>query len=405
MRNSKSPRSTGWLWLVVASYAAGALPTLAAEDTLLKGSTSYVVPEGETRVGDVYKFCQTARIAGTQDGDLTVWAQSVKIPTTGTVTGDLYAAASAVDIDGTVGDSARIAAAQVVISGKFQGDLLLFGADLLLTKEAHIAGDLHCYAGKIIMEGTVDGEFHAAGGEVTLNGKVAQDANIKCDALHVSEEARVGGDLDYVAREPVDLEGKGIVAGTVDYKEQKKNEEHDAVVSGWGIFKWLLFLVAATVIGLLALRIFREPFRAITGAVSGDMLRSAGVGFITVIVLPVAAAIACVLIITIPLVLIVILLYFVVLYLAKLPVAVWMGQRILGLLGRSDPSPYLSMFLGLVILHLLFVLPWVGWLFRLLCIFIGFGAIVMGIRSYVQGRRQGGTQGSPVSVEPAPATS
>jgi cytoskeletal protein CcmA (bactofilin family) len=360
------------------------------------------VPAGETHVGDVYRLTTTVDVQGTQKGDLTVWAQSVTIP--GTVTGDLYAGAQNVDVSGTVGDSARIFASNVFIRGTVDGDLSIWGAQVTIAREAHVTGDLACFSARCEVLGQVDGDVKATGGQVTLAGKIAGSATIRCDVLEVAPDTRIAGDLDYEAREKLDLEGKEIVSGSVLYEEKKKDsEDEDEGVSGFKIFVWFWLLVAATIIGFLGLLLFPGPSSAVTAAVRTDMLRSSGVGFLAVIVVPVAGAIACILIITIPLVVILWFLYCLALYFAQFPVASWMGGRILGLLGNREPSRYLSLFLGLLVLYLLFAIPCVGWLVMFYAIFLGFGAILLGLRTWWIQRKAAAPPGGAVPVPPEPA--
>ena len=69
------------------------------------------------------------------------------------------------------------------------------------------------------------------------------------------------------------------------------------------------------------------------------------------------------------------------LYAAKLAITVWIGGWLLGRNGRPAAPPYATMALGVVLLHLLFPVPNVGWLF-------GFGATWPGLgTTVVSGRR------------------
>src|SRR5262245_47758077 len=359
------------------------------------------VPVGETHTGDVYRLTTTVDVEGTQKGDLTVWAQSVSIP--GTVTGDLYAAAQNVDIAGTVGDSARIFANSVIIRGTVEGDLSTWAASLTITKEAHVTGDVNCFSARCVVDGKVDGDLQATGGQVSLSGPIAGSATIKCDVLELAPETRIAGDLDYETREQIDV-AKGIVAGTVTYEEKKEKEREKTHWSGLWILAWFWLLVAAIIIGFLGLRLFEGPTTAVTDAVRTDMLRSSGVGFLAVIVVPVAGAIACIPVLTIPLVLILFFLYALTLYFAQFPVAAWLGGRILGLFGQREPSRYLSLFLGLLLLYLVFAIPCVGMFVVCFAIFLGFGAILLGLRSYwIQRKAASPPGGSVQAPEPAPA--
>ena len=67
----------------------------------------YLVPEGETKVADLYIWAQCLEIEGTLDGDIIAGFQEGKI--TGTVTQDLNGASETMRITGVVGDDVRFA--------------------------------------------------------------------------------------------------------------------------------------------------------------------------------------------------------------------------------------------------------------------------------------------------------
>jgi hypothetical protein len=70
-------------------------------------------------------------------------------------------------------------------------------------------------------------------------------------------------------------------------------------------------------------------------------------------------------------------------------VAAWLGRKILTWLGGSDPSPYLSLVLGLLILYGLFTIPFaVGNLIWLATTWLGLGAIILATRSHLQTKAQ-----------------
>lgn len=382
------------LILVLACAAAVTPPAWGAEGGESRAAKTYRLPKGETHKGDLYLYSGTVRIGGVQEGDVTAFTESLTV--TGEVTGDMYVMAQTITIDGKVGDSARYFGSDVKVNGTIEGDLIVFAGDVTVAPKARVTGDVSAFAGHVLIEGTVDGSLKATGGSVVVGGKIAGDARIKSDEVEIGPNARIGGDLSYTSRNQLDLEGKGIVAGDIDYKECKEKAERGVRSTVGKFVKWLWFTAAGLVAGLVALAIFRRSAPAILAALSGDTLRSAGFGFMAVIVVPVAAVISCILIITIPLAALVLLLYFVALYLAKVPVGVWLGQRILKALGRTEPSPYWSLTTGLLALYLVFPIPFLGTLTWFACLFLGLGAAVLGTRAYLQARR------APGPMPPAP---
>ncbi|HKB08360.1 MAG TPA: polymer-forming cytoskeletal protein [Candidatus Polarisedimenticolia bacterium] len=387
------------LILVLASAAAVTPPAFCVEGGESKAGKTYKLPEGQTHKGDLYLYSGTVQIGGVQNGDVTAFTESLVV--TGSVTGDMYVMAETITIDGKVGDSARFFGKDVHVNGTIEGDLIVFGGDVTVDPKARVTGDVSAFAGHVVIDGTVDGSLKATGGSVTVGGTIGENAKIKSDEVEIGPNARIGGDLSYTSRNRLDLEGKGIVAGHIDYMESKekvKKGVRSAVSRG---VKWIWFTSAGLVVGLAALAVFRRVAPAIQATLTGDAARSAGFGFMAVIIVPVAAVISCILIVTIPLAALVLVVYLVAVYLAKVPVGVWLGQRVLKATGQTDPSPYWSLTTGLLLLYVTFSIPFLGCLVWFACLFLGLGAIILGGRAYVLARRAS----TPMPPGPVPPVS
>lgn len=371
---------------------------------------SYTVAAGETNREDIYGFFpDSVNITGTHQGDLIVCATSVNV--SGELTGDLFACAQTVTINGRVGDSIRVFGNTLTITGIIEGDLLVFAENLTLAPGSRITGDVVTFGKMAVINGTVDGDLKASGasaivngdiggdlsgtmGQLSLSGTVGRDCRITCDTLKVDPKARIAGDLEYKAREPVDLEGKGIVGGSIQFdKKEKKAEEPERAFSWFTLWRFL----ASLVVGFVLIGIFRRMTPSIEASVEREIIPSLGVGFVMAVVLPVAALIVGLLVVTIPLAVIALIAWLIAVYVAKLPVALWLGRRILRALGSADPSPYLGLLIGLVLLFLLFAIPYLGPFLWILTVAVGLGALALGTRGHLAaGPSAGGAAPPPV---------
>jgi hypothetical protein len=105
------------------------------------------------------------------------------------------------------------------------------------------------------------------------------------------------------------------------------------------------------------------------------------IGFGSFLVVPAACLLAIVLVISLPLGVLALFVFGATLYLAKLPVALWLGDRLFRLVGMRAASPFLGLALGLLILYVLFAIPfWIGFLIRLAVTWLGLGTIILAIR-------------------------
>jgi hypothetical protein len=175
------------------------------------------------------------------------------------------------------------------------------------------------------------------------------------------------------------------VKGEVTYNR----EAHKPPVSKGGFLKWFFCTMTALLAGLGSVAIFRRGASTVVASVREDALRSAGIGFITIIVVPVAAAISCILIITIPAAILVLLAWLLLVYLAQVPVALWLGDWVLGKIGRPAGSPFVALLTGVPLLYVIFAVPFLGKLAIFATLFVGYGAIVISLWTARQARRAG----------------
>lgn len=337
------------------------------------------IPSGEVREGDLYAGAgESVRVDGRLGGDLIAGAGN-RIAISGQVDGDLFAAANTVDLRGSIGDSVRAVGQTLNVDATIDGHLLAAATEVFVTRNARIADGLTATASRLEIDGTVEDGVRVGAGVVVIRGTVHGDANIYADRLDLEPGARITGDLDYQTRTPLGPEAAAQVEGAVRYEEPPE-EEADEGVSAWGAVFWVWQTLAALLTGLVVVALFRGAVQRQAASFAEETTLSALLGFAAFLLVPVAAGIVMITLVGLPVGFAVILLFGLALYTAKLPIAVWIGDRLLGLAGRPGASPYASMALGVLALYVLFAVPWVGWLFWLAATWLGLGAMVVSWR-------------------------
>jgi hypothetical protein len=131
-------------------------------------------------------------------------------------------------------------------------------------------------------------------------------------------------------------------------------------------------------VGLVALRLWPGRSAGSAHAIGREPAMALGVGLGAGLVLPLAALLTAVisLLIGAPLAIIVWLLAAIGLYLGKLPVALWIGERLLPGRNAERPRP-MALVLGVLLLYLVFATPYLGTLLWFVAAFVGLGAIVL----------------------------
>ncbi len=411
------------LWLAVLALVGAAAPVRAEQQELgqFSKAANVTLRAGESRQGDLYAFGNSVSISGLQDGDLVAFAQGVTV--SGEVTGDLIAWSANLNVTGKIGDSVRAGAQTMLVSGRIEGDLLAFAQVVTLTADAHVTGNVRVFGGEVNLDGTIDGDLDGIGGVLRLSGSVGGDTSLEFDRIDIDPGSRIAGDLAYTSRNQIELADDRVVGGEVVFKpKQKQDEGPRAGARARAVLGWAWRVVLAVVIGSMLLGLTRRIVLGAGRAVGEEALLGTLIGFGSSIVTPVAAVIGVVLLILVPLALIGVLttgdfpagpllvggvlslfciaLVLIAMYLAKLPVALWLGQRLLGGLGRRDASPYLALAIGTVPLYVLFAVPFLGFLGWLFVAWLGLGATILSLRR-LGGQPGGG--GTAPAIDAAPS--
>jgi cytoskeletal protein CcmA (bactofilin family) len=380
-------RCTTSLAVLVAALSLMPTPGLAGSETgqFCKAENFYV-RQGEIVRGDRYVFGKSVDIAGLNEGDLIGWAQSFVL--SGEVTGDVFFGAQTADLRGTVRDSTRLFAATTILSGLVEGDLLVFTSDFNMHPGAVVTGNLVVFAGTAQVDGSIGGDVRFGGGEIDIRGTVEQDVELQADAIQLHPEATILGNLSYTSRKELTPTETEVVRGTVEYSpEVEEEEEERPFITLGSVMWWLWWTLSSLLVGFIGLALFRRAAPALLAPIHGETMLGTLIGFGIFLVVPAASLLAMALVIALPLGVISLMIFLVALYLAKMPVAIWVGRRILGAVGSGDPSPFAALAVGIPLLYLLFEVPfYLGTLVWLISTWLGLGAILLAARNALQQR-------------------
>ncbi|MBP7149351.1 MAG: hypothetical protein KBD01_17610 [Acidobacteria bacterium] len=331
---------------------------------------------------DVYAFVNKVRVMGGIEGDLHAFAGDIAVD--GTIQGDLSAAAGNVAVRGQVLDDARIAGGELSLTGQVGGHVLAAGGKYVQAATAAVGGSVLVYAGSAELAGNVAGPVRINAGHVDLEGTFAGDVNVKCDELKIGPGARIYGNLTYIARNDV-IVPEGAVAGQVlrtrdAAGDQAAGDGQDGGSRfGFRVVRDLYLAFVALVAGVLMLLFFR-PF--VDGAVrrteTGNTVGiSFGIGLVGTLVLLVAGILCLCLL---PMAVAIWSALLALLYFGGIVGKMVLGRWVLRPLGARLPHPLLALVVGVAILFVVGLVPYLGRLVWLIVTVTGLGAALLQIR-------------------------
>jgi cytoskeletal protein CcmA (bactofilin family) len=308
------------------------------------------------------------------------------VSTAGEVKGDLIAAGGEVSIGGGIGDDLYVAGGEVQVDAIIAGNARMAGGDVVVGPATTVGGSLSATGGRIRFEGSARERMYASGGSVFLDGAVEGDVEVHAEQLEIGPNTRITGKLvAHSPRQPA-IPDSAQIGGGVEYHEADvghvigdDSTRHDvrAVAHGVGSFFWMLGVFVAGTLFMLAFPAYSARAAQWIGQ---EPLRSMGLGFVILVCLPVLSLLLLVTIVGIPLALIVLMLYGLLLFLGWVTAAMFVGQRILGLV-RSGAQvtlgwKLLALLLAVFALWLLGQVPYVGGWIKFAALLLGIGALV-----------------------------
>ena len=351
-------------------FAAVAVP---AEAFVVRTSDDDVEILADEKIDDaLLAYGSRVFVDGVVTGDLIVYATDVTIR--GTVQGSVISWSRSLDLEGGVGGSVFTGAQFVTVQGRVDGSLFTFSQETRIAQGSRVGRGVASYSNVLSVQGEIAHGVRAAGGSIDIAGPVQRNVDAAAQRITVGSRGHIGGALIAEVRHRDDL--RIDPAATLASEPLVRLAGGDASPSRYltaSFYLWQsLWLVAALIAGglLLWLAPGAATVRLETPSV---VLRTLGVGFLCVIAAPVAALVAAMTLVGLPLAIVLLGLWALAIYLAKIPIALFLGRTLLGPRGYGGPAS--ALLVGLLAVFVAVNLPLVGWIANLALTLIGVGGL------------------------------
>lgn len=322
-----------------------------------------------------------------------------------------------------INDNLFVAGDNITIAGWIKGDLIAFGGEIVVT--GRVEGDIIAVGGDLSIAGSARNAF-VAGGDVDVVGSIRNDLLAGCGRLYIDKNARIGkdaflgcGDAKIAGVVSRDLKvGTGNlkimpgarVFGKLDYSADKFDISDKARISGkvtafarpdygtqasrffgkMALTHMVVSFLAIFAIGILIVVFLPNQVKMVTSEMLSRFWQSLGWGFISLIVVPIAAILLCITLIGMPLGLLLFFAYALGLYVHGVFTSVVIGKAIFDRIGKTEIHLIWALLVGLVILKLISLIPLVGWLAKFILFLWAFGALVSTrLTTYNEAREKG----------------
>ena len=360
---------------IILLVATIAMPMFAGASTY-KSGLNVDVGQSDTLTGNVYIVAPEMHFDATAPQD--VYIATVSGNVHGSVSGSLNLLAGRTSVHARVGGSVHVAAGNVTIHSDVGGDLIVAGGNVTVASGATISGDLVITGGTVDLEGTITGSVYGSALNVRLNGEVQGDMHVQASRLAVEDDARIRGDLRYQSPVDANIENETGISGVIDRTNASPwAGVGDGALRPFGsLLKLTWSLLAGAALVAIAPRLASRVAHH-----ARPFLQPAGIGVVSLILIPVIAMLLIGTIIGIPIGLILLVLLPIVLYMSQVFVGITIGGMILPRSWKdgSRGALLLAMTIGVILVAGVRMLPvpFLGPIVTAIVTFWGVGSVVL----------------------------
>jgi cytoskeletal protein CcmA (bactofilin family) len=331
------------------------LVTVAADETVddtLLAAGNIVRVEGVVN-GDLLAFGGSVEVRGAVKGDLVSFAKRTVV--SGTVKGNIYNFSNSLDLDGELGHS-----------------IYALVQSLRVNDRGHVGDGMLVGAGDVSLEGEVNRSATMFAGNADISGSIGRELTMTGDNLTLTNTARISGNLSARVRQlkNVHIADGATIGGKRDIQARVR-QSHFTRPRFY--FYQAVWLAGAVLVGWLGLVLFPGFFQATTQAV-GSGWRSVGLGVAVLAGVPVVIILTAITLVGFPASLMLLAVYLVAIYLAKIWVGAFLGWILLKPAGATKGDWLLGLLVGLLILTIVGLIPYLGSLVHVGVVCLGLGA-------------------------------
>lgn len=367
----------GVLGIVAVNFASAA-EFMAPKD---KNDSTLTVGVNDTHK-NLYAAAGTVTINGSTSGDL--FAAGATVTVNGPVEQDLFLAGGTIISNEKVGGDLRMAGGTLSVNSPVAGDVLIAGGSVSVTEKTSVGGDFIAGVGNLDLSAPVKGNVNIHGGSVTINSKI--DGNVFVAAnrsLTFGPKAEISGKIVFHGPSEAAITDGAKVSSVEFTKVTPKSFGNN--FRGMITLGVLVKLLAMFIALLLLIKFMPGKTKAVLEIAHEKPWASLGIGFVSILVMPIAAIILFITFIGYYIGLIVLVFFFLFMLFSGLLASLFLGNLVIKWLTKK-PSPILdwqSALIGVALLTAIGFIPVIGWVIDAILALIALGSIVQMARKEI----------------------
>jgi hypothetical protein len=302
----------------------------------------------------------------------------------GHVRGDVICGGENVRINGTVDGNVRTFGHSVDVAGTIGRNFTTWSGETNLEDKASVGGSMMFFSDDVTLAGVIARDVQGMANSVDVSGTLGRDLSARANQLILDPTADVKGNVKYTGKNQANI-AQGAKMGSF----VKITPKGGPAYASWRFYWHRILLWGVGFIFGLVLLLLMPGFYADATMACKNYAPAAGFGLLFMFATPIAAIIACITVVGLGVGIATLLLYAIAMYASTVFLSGFIGEAILGpAIGTGAMIGRLA--LGLAILHVLRVLPYIGGWILFIAMFWGFGAMIMAIYKRLRPQPTGG---------------
>ena len=259
----------------------------------------------------------------------------------------------------------------IEINGTVKNDGFVFGNVVNFNENSVIERDLLVLANNVTISGTIKKDVTIYAATVTINGNI-ENVNVKANEI-IIENANINN-LSYNEDAVIEIKDSEVNTTNLTEKLQSEVTIQDQIMNF--IYNLGGILVIFLALYLLAPKLFKKIENNNANITVLNVFSMFGFGTLSLILIPVIFILLLTIVFCMPLAILLLILYVLAIWLSSIFTGYLLGYVILTKLIKKENNPLLIGLIGIVILNLLGVIPYIGILITVISVMIGMGIIL-----------------------------
>ncbi|HOZ53177.1 MAG TPA: polymer-forming cytoskeletal protein [bacterium] len=349
---------------------------LVSRAYVMKSSDFIYIAKDEVVEGNLYFAANSLTIEGEVLGDVIGIGTNIQV--NGKVSGDIIAISQNLKINGQVDGNLRTLSSLADISGNINKNVNILGENLIFEEKSNVGQDLMFLAVSSEFNGKIKGNLHGEANNILIRGSIEKDSNLTLDQikrkkyyniLQIEDSAEIMGGLNYKGGQDAIIKTdkiSGEIHKTDPFKNNKTKSKTNKI-----FFSIFSSLIIALIINIL----FKNKITGLKNIFIKENYKLTLSGLLILFLTPLAVILLAITIIGLPLAIMLLIFWGLTLYLGKIIIAMALGDYIFKYFHREKTADFLKISSGVILVSLVIIIPYIGWIFSLLFSSLSLGAV------------------------------